>query len=230
MKRSCRTTPACGSGSAAAINPPISFSSVLSKLPSTALRNALDRTKPPTASASIAQIAAAAIRRAASELKPSELNRKMLGAKGRIFQAVAQAAYGLDQIGVQLFAQPADEHFDGVGVTVEILVVKMLDQFGARDDLATLIGEIGQEPVFQAGELDGIAVQGDATGAGVDVQGADIDVGGGEAGGAAQERTQPCQQFLGIERLGEVIIGPGIEARHLVAPAVARGEDQDRHG
>src|SRR3984957_12138772 len=196
MKRSCRITPACGSGLAAVINPPISFSSVLSKLPSTALRNALDRTKPPTASASIAQIAAAAIRRAASEL-----NRKMFGPKGRVFQAVAQAAHCLDQIGVQLFAQPADEHFDGVGVAVEILVVKMLDQFGARDDLATMIGEIGQEPVFQAGELDGIAVQGDAAGAGVDVQGADIDVGGGEAGGAAQERTQPCQQFLGIERL-----------------------------
>src|SRR5580698_928327 len=167
MKRSCRTTPACGSGSAAAINPPISFSSVLSKLPSTALRNALDRTKPPTASASIAQIAAAAIRRAASELKPSELNRKMLGAKGRIFQAVAQAAHGLDQIGVQLFAQPADEHFDGVGVAVEILVVKMLDQFAARDDAADVMHEIAEQPVFVAGQLDRAVADRNAAGAGV---------------------------------------------------------------
>src|SRR6185312_11720444 len=130
-----------------------------SKLFSEALRNALDRTTPPTARPSMVQIAAAAISRAARE---SSL--KMVGPKGGIFQAVTQSAHGLDQIGVQFLAQPADENFDGVGVAVEILVVKMFDQLGARDHLAAMIGEIGEQPVFQTGKPDRIAVQGDAAG------------------------------------------------------------------
>jgi hypothetical protein len=33
-----------------------------------------------------------------------------------------------------------------------------------------------------------------------------------------------------MERLGDIIVGAGVEALHLVAPAVARGQDQHRHG
>src|SRR5579872_180380 len=114
MKRSCSTTPPLGSGSAAAISPSISTASRASKLSSAALRNALERTAPPTTSPSMVQIAAAAIRRAASELS---LNSA--GPQRGIFQTVAQAAHSLDQIGVQLLAQAADEDFDGVGIPVE---------------------------------------------------------------------------------------------------------------
>ncbi len=67
-------------------------------------------------------------------------------------------------------------------------------------------------------------------GAGIDAQRADLDLAGGEAGGAAQQRADTGEQFLGHEGLGEVIVGTGVEARDLVAPAVARGQDQDRHG
>jgi hypothetical protein len=49
------------------------------------------------------------------------------------------------------------------------------------------------------------------------------------AGGAAQQRAHPRQHFLEMKRLGDIIVGAGIEALHLVAPAVARGEDQHRH-
>jgi len=56
-----------------------------------------------------------------------------------------------------------------------------------------------------------------------------IQAAAGDAGGAAQQRAQPCQQFFGMERLGQIIIGPGIKACHLVAPAIARGQDQDWH-
>ena len=33
-----------------------------------------------------------------------------------------------------------------------------------------------------------------------------------------------------MERLGDVVVGAGVEALDLVAPAVARGQDQDQHG
>ena len=49
------------------------------------------------------------------------------------------------------------------------------------------------------------------------------------AGGAAQQRANPGQHFLEMKRLCDVVVGAGVEALHLVAPAVARGEDQDRH-
>jgi hypothetical protein len=32
-----------------------------------------------------------------------------------------------------------------------------------------------------------------------------------------------------MERLGDIIVGAGVEAVHLVAPAIARGQDQHRH-
>ena len=49
------------------------------------------------------------------------------------------------------------------------------------------------------------------------------------AGAAAHQRAHAGQHFLHVEGLGDIVVGAGIEARHLVAPAVARGEDQHRH-
>ena len=67
---------------------------------------------------------------------------------------VAEAARGLDDVDAELLAQPADEDFDRVGIAVEVLLVEMLDDLGARDDAAGVMHQIGQEPVLVAGELD----------------------------------------------------------------------------
>ena len=104
----------------------------------------------------------------------------------------------------------------------------MFHQLGARHHLAAMMGQIGQQPVFLAGQPDGIAVIGDARGAGVDMQRPDLYLGGDDTGGPAQQRAQPRQQFFGIEGLGQIIVGARVEAGHLVAPAVAGGQDQ--HG
>ena len=48
----------------------------------------------------------------------------------------------------------------------------------------------------------------------------------------ALRRTQGAdagQDFLHVEGLGDVVVGAGVEARHLVAPAIAGGKDEDRH-
>src|SRR5665213_569597 len=47
-------------------------------------------------------------------------------------QQIAEPADGLDDVDVELLADAPDEHLDGVGVTIEILVIEMLDQLGAR--------------------------------------------------------------------------------------------------
>ena len=49
------------------------------------------------------------------------------------------------------------------------------------------------------------------------------------AGGAAQKRPQARQHFLHVEGLGDIVVRAGVDALDLVAPAVASGQDQDRH-
>ncbi len=46
----------------------------------------------------------------------------------------------------------------------------------------------------------------------------------------ARDSAQASKQFLHAERLDEVVIRAGIDAIHLLAPAVARGQNDHRHG
>src|ERR1700728_2428815 len=77
-------------------------------------------------------------------------------------EQIAEAPHGLNHVNAELLADAADEDLDGVGVAVEILIVKMLDQFGAGYDTAGMVHQIGEQAVFVRGELDRIAVDGDA--------------------------------------------------------------------
>ncbi len=45
----------------------------------------------------------------------------------------------------------------------------------------------------------------------------------------AQQRPQASEQLLERERLGEVVVGPGVETLDPVTDGVARGEDEDRY-
>ena len=144
-------------------------------------------------------------------------------------EQIAEPAHGLDDVDAELLADAADEHLDGVGIAVEVLVVEMLDQFGARHHAAGVVHQIGQQPVFVAGELDRIAVDRDAAGAGVEPHRPAVELALGVAGRAAQQRAHARQHFLEMEGLGDIIVGAGVEALHLVAPAVARGQHQHRH-
>src|SRR5262245_56383274 len=79
-------------------------------------------------------------------------------------QQIAEAAHGLDHVDAELLADAADEYLDGVAVAVEVLVVEMLHQFGARHDAPGVMHQVGEQPVFVAGQLDRIAVDTDAPG------------------------------------------------------------------
>src|SRR5690606_28358557 len=65
----------------------------------------------------------------------------------RFAHPVSHAAHGLDQVHAQLLAQTTHEHLDRIGIAVEILVVEMLDQFGAGDDGSPVMHQIGEQPV-----------------------------------------------------------------------------------
>ena len=49
------------------------------------------------------------------------------------------------------------------------------------------------------------------------------------ARGAAQQRADARQYLLHVEGLGDIVVGACVKARHLVGPAVARGENENRH-
>ena len=78
--------------------------------------------------------------------------------------------------------------------------------------------------------MTGLPSTRDAAGAGVEPHRPAVELALGVAGRAAQQRADARQHLLEMERLGDIVVGAGVEALHLVAPAVARGEDQHRHG
>src|SRR5262245_17813891 len=103
------------------------------------------------------QVVAEKNKRSASELArigPYPVTVALAGL-ARILRSeqIPEPAHGLDHIDAELFPDAPDEHLDGVGVAVEILVVEMLDQFGARHHPAAVMHQVGQKPIFVAGEL-----------------------------------------------------------------------------
>src|SRR4029079_17421989 len=111
--------------------------------------------KPAIGSTSSVHAAAVANRRKASELK-----RMSSARAGRVAQAVAKSAHGLNDVDGDFLAQAPDEHLDGVRIAVEILLVEMLDKLGARHHAAVVVHELGEQAVFVRGELDLLAVAG----------------------------------------------------------------------
>src|SRR5262249_49714487 len=97
--------------------------------------------------------------------KASELRRII-----RLGHAVAHAANGPQHIDAELLAHTSDEYFDSVRIAVEILIVEVLDQFSARNHLALVVHEIGQQPEFERGELDSTAVDRHARALGIKQQ------------------------------------------------------------
>ena len=81
-----------------------------------------------------------------------------------------------------------------------------------------------------AGEFDRIAIDRHAAGTGVEPHGSAIELALGVTGRSAQKRAHACEHLLEMKWLGDIIIGAGIKALHLVAPAVARRQHEYRHG
>ena len=80
------------------------------------------------------------------------------------------------------------------------------------------------------GELDWIAIDGDPAGAGVQADRPAGELALGMSGRTAQQRAHARQHLFEMEGLGDIIIGSGIKALHLVAPPIAGREDEHRHG
>src|SRR5918995_5934747 len=101
---------------------------------------------------SIAQTVEKAITRNASERGPNRSESGVLtvclsgsALRLRLTHSIAHAANGFYHVDAHLLAKPPDKDLDCVGIAVEILIVKMLDQFGPGHDLAHVVHQIGKQ-------------------------------------------------------------------------------------
>ena len=106
----------------------------------------------------------------------------------------------------------------------------MFDQFGAANHLALVVEEVGQQLVFLRGQFHRFAIQRNPARTRIQPHRSSGQFGRGITRGPADERAQPGNKFLGLERLGQIIIGARIKPCHLVGPAIARGQHQHRKG
>src|SRR5207248_5457434 len=72
-------------------------------------------------------------------------------------QEISEPPDGLDDIDPDLLANAADEHLDSIGIAVEILIVEMLHQLGARHYAPGVVHQVRLQPVFVRREFDWIA-------------------------------------------------------------------------
>ena len=103
----------------------------------------------------------------------------------------------------------------------------MLGQLGARDHFALMMHQVGQHLELVGSELDRVAIDRGSARTCVDPQRPADQLRRGLPGGAADQRPQARDHLLHMERLGDVIIGPGIEAGDLLVPLVAGGENEN---
>ena len=143
--------------------------------------------------------------------------------------AISESAHRLDKRGAELPAKPRDEDLDRVRIAIERLRVDVLGQLGLRDDAIAMMHQVRHEPELVAGELDRHAGPRDPRQARVERDRAAAELGLRMAGRAADQRPDPRQHFLDLERLGDVVVGAAVDALDLLVPAGARREHEHWH-
>src|SRR6478735_1452194 len=158
-------------------------------------------------------------------------SRRLISLRLGTFEAEADATDRGDVLrrgGVvaELAAQDRDVHVEGLRRPEPRGVPDLAHQLLAGDDLALLADEHPQQVELLGGQLQLLALEPGPPTVGVD---ADELAGGDDLGGRApQQRPHAGEQLGEAERLGHVVVGPGVEAHHGVDLVGARREDEDR--
>src|SRR6516225_9274540 len=147
---------------------------------------------------------------------------------------VTDTAYGHNDLGVlgillDLGPQPLNVHVDQPGVRRVPVAPDLLEQHLPGEDLPGLAGQRDQQVELQRGEIEGLAVALDRMAGHVDDDVADLEHLRGGLVGPAEPGPDPGHQFLGLERLNDVVVGPGLQAQdHVDGVGLGRQHD-DRH-
>ena len=134
-------------------------------------------------------------------------------------------------LGLGLAAQVADVDLQRVGRRGEVVAPDLLEDERPLEHPPRPPEEHLEQRELGPGELDLPLAPADLPGGDVhrEVGEAEHLVGVLGLHRAAHQRPQPRQQLGQRERLGEVVVGPGVQPLDPVADGVAGGEDEDRH-
>src|SRR4051812_18246100 len=156
-----------------------------------------------------------------------------------VAEAVADAAHR-EQIlrgsgvALELFAQVTNVNVDRARVAVRRVAPDLLQEHLARLHAPRRAGESGQDLELDVGELHALSPRRHYPPLEVDLQVAGAD--GLLAAGpgtdhlrASQRRTHAASELPDRERLGDVVVGPHLQAEDLVDLVVLGGEHDDRH-
>src|SRR5271157_5017784 len=138
-------------------------------------------------------------------------------------QHISLTAKGVNEFCVVIFelaAQPGDVNLDHVAESFPVEVVQVLEQFGLGDHRAGTMREI-----FHRGQRDHLALSSYRKISGVDLDIRYFQHSRALALSAPDQRLGPRQQFAEIKRLGDVVIGSGIEQRYDRLLLVTGGQD-----
>src|SRR3954453_5069985 len=131
--------------------------------------------------------------------------------------------------GLQLAAPVRDEHLDGVRRREGVVAPDLLEEALARDDDALVAHDVLEQLELALGQLDRALAALDLVRVGVQRQVGDDERRAAPRRPAAQQRAQPGEQLLALERLDEVVVGARVEALDARLDGVARGKHEDRH-
>ena len=104
----------------------------------------------------------------------------------------------------------------------------MLGEIRLGNEFAGVQDQEFEHLVFVAGQVRDLPVDLDRLRRGIEHDRSAFEHGFRPSAGAAHQRVDARQQFLDVEGFDQVVVRALLQARHLVLPARARGEDQDR--
>jgi len=111
-----------------------------------------------------------------------------------------------------------------------VLVPDVLGDIRASDDVSCAARQVFEQRVFAAGEGNLRAAAPDAASREIDREMTDLDaLRRQRTAVAARQGPDAREELAEVERLGEVIVGAGVEALHARLDSVARGQHQHRH-
>ena len=110
-----------------------------------------------------------------------------------------------------LSAYSRDHDFERIGIDVCVALVDPLDQFRAFDDDFLAEGQEEKDAPLERREAKRQTVELKRPELGVEGERSADDAGIGMAGGAADQGAQSHDQFLDAERLGQIVVGAGLE-------------------
>src|SRR3954470_18989907 len=145
---------------------------------------------------------------------------------------VARAPHGVENArlpaGLELAPQVRDEDVHGVRLGERRVAPYVVEQRLTRHDEALVAHQVLEQLELARREVDPALVPEDLARVRVEAQVGHDQRGAAAGRAAAQERPQPGEQLLALERLVQVVVGARVEPRDAVVEAVARGEHQDR--